>query len=801
MEFFVFFLDASVPLGYNDGSITLSDAGSGVNSSIDECDSAFAGPSDAASQAVFAALVDSMPNAVFYKSSDGLYAICNEAYAALLGRPRSDIIGCSDFDLFPKRVADKLFRWSSALLDGEGEGATEIRLPVGGRPLATVILRGAALRDALGNYSGFVGSAIDVTEERRAESERATTKIMAAAAEMAIQTIEGMIDPVIILDGSGRVERVNRGYVELFGLANSVVGRAFSSVFVDLSESEAEHLLRRCKDLGRIRDLEGRVRDGSGRVLPVLANLSVLRDSQRVVDGFVLAIRDVSSLLDANNRLLENERTMEAIINASEDAVFLVDREGVIRAGNRALAERFGESPATIIGKRLGDLPDREIHPVRGHFIDRIRLQGKPERMEYELGDKVFYNSGFPIFDADGAVREVAVFSYDITERKQGERLQRALYSISEAAYFAHDMQNLFALVHRIVARLVPADHFAIVLYDEATGKMDCPYSSGDGDGSRGGRESGGAGCGKIGVGLVERLLEEGRPLLLRAEDIRRLKDEGVAVGEEPFPREWLGVPLRNGESAIIGALVSRVKKPGPSYSDEDRKIVNFVSSQIAMAIERKRNEEELRTKNAMLKSLTDGTILALVRAVEIRDPYTAGHQQRVSRLAYTIADSLGLSEERKEATRIAALLHDVGKISVPSELLSKPGRLSELEFQLIKQHPISSADILKSIDFPYPIARFVREHHEKLDGTGYPDALVGDQISLESRIICVADVADAMVSHRPYRPSLGLELALDELLRNSGTLYDPEVVSACHSVFSSGSFTLDLITDEPLRV
>jgi len=185
---------------------------------------------------------------------------------------------------------------------------------------------------------------------------------------------------------------------------------------------------------------------------------------------------------------------------------------------------------------------------------------------------------------------------------------------------------------------------------------------------------------------------------------------------------------------------------------------------------------------------------------VEIRDPYTAGHQQRVAKLAYSIADRLGLSEDRKEATRVAALLHDVGKISVPSELLSKPGRLSELEFQLIKMHPASSADILKSIDFPYPIARFVREHHEKLDGSGYPDGLAGAAISLESRIICVADVADAMASHRPYRPSLGIELALEELSLKAGQLYDPEVVSACLSVFAAGAFDFGIVSGELLR-
>ncbi len=743
------------------------------------------GPSgDEARRAVFDALIDSIPNAVYYKAPDGRYIGCNKGYERLLGRPKNEIVGATDFELFPSRIATRLFQWDTELVKGEERQVVEARLPGADGVERSLILHRAALRDAASEVALFVGTAIDVTVERREEQERSAALVMAAAAEMAIQTIEGMIDPVIILNASGAIERVNRGYAELFGLARPVIGQSLSSVFPDFSPDAALALLKRCTAQGRLRDVEAHVEDAAGRRLPVLANISTLRDSQRAIDGFVVAIRDISSLMDANRRLRENERTLDAILNASEDAVFLVDGEGVIKAGNRALSERYATPIDSLVGKKLQDLPDEGLRDIREHFFEEILATGRPARIEYERDQNVYYNSGFPIFDGEGAVREIAVFSYDITDRKQGERLQRALYSISEAAYFAQDMHNLFRIVHRIVARLVPAENLFIVLRD-AAGTMDCPYYVDEaGESSHDtAREV------TLSDGLVEHLIREGRALLLRSEDIERMRSDGEARTAGPPPREWLGVPLRNGDGDIVGALVAQIRRLGVSYGDEDRKILNFVSSQIAMAIERKLNEEALRTKNDRLKGLTDGTILALVKAVEIRDPYTAGHQQRVAKLANALARELGLSPDRTEATRIAALLHDVGKIAVPSELLSKPGKLSELEYQLIRQHPVVSYDILRSIEFPYPIAQYALEHHEKYDGSGYPAGLAGETISLESRIICVADVMDAMVSHRPYRPSLGLEAALSEIELSSGTLYDPAVVTACIALFRSGSF------------
>jgi PAS domain S-box-containing protein len=192
------------------------------------------------------------------------------------------------------------------------------------------------------------------------------------------------------------------------------------------------------------------------------------------------------------------------------------------------------------------------------------------------------------------------------------------------------------------------------------------------------------------------------------------------------------------------------------------------------------------------IRKALGGTVQAIAVTVEARDPYTAGHQRRVADLARAIATEMNLPIDIIDGIRMAAAIHDLGKISVPAEILSKPTKLKKTEFDLIKDHPQSGYDILKDIDFPWPVARIVLEHHERMNGSGYPHGLTGDNILLESRIISVADVVESMGSHRPYRPSLGIEAALEEIERNKGTFYDDAVTDACLRLFREKGFQLE---------
>jgi PAS domain-containing protein len=204
---------------------------------------------------------------------------------------------------------------------------------------------------------------------------------------------------------------------------------------------------------------------------------------------------------------------------------------------------------------------------------------------------------------------------------------------------------------------------------------------------------------------------------------------------------------------------------------------------------EQRRVEEELRDSRAQLEQALDATVQALSAAVESRDPYTLGHQRRVAALSRAIAVELGMGPEQARGLFVAAEVHDVGKIQVPIDFLSRPGRLSEGEFAIVREHAEAGYQILKGVAFPWPVAQIVHQHHEKLDGSGYPLGLRGDDILLEARILCVADTVEAMASDRPYRPALGVDAALQEIARNRGRLFDPASVDACERVFARGDF------------
>jgi HD-GYP domain-containing protein (c-di-GMP phosphodiesterase class II) len=201
----------------------------------------------------------------------------------------------------------------------------------------------------------------------------------------------------------------------------------------------------------------------------------------------------------------------------------------------------------------------------------------------------------------------------------------------------------------------------------------------------------------------------------------------------------------------------------------------------------RRQVEEKLRQSLAKFKRTLDGTITALAALAEKRDPYVAGHQFRVARLACSMATHMGLSDDRIKGIGIAAAMHDIGKICVPAELLSKPGRISEHEYGIIRAHPEIGYDILRVIEFPWPLAEIALQHHERIDGSGYPRGLKGEEMLLESRIIAVADVVEAMSSHRPYRPALDVRDAIKEIRDHRGILYDSTVVDACLKVIRNG--------------
>lgn len=283
----------------------------------------------------------------------------------------------------------------------------------------------------------------------------------------------------------------------------------------------------------------------------------------------------------------------------------------------------------------------------------------------------------------------------------------------------------------------------------------------------------------------IREISEDVQVILITGEPT--LETAARAVREGAF--DYLAKPVNGKEIRKVVAKAVEVKSliDEKRFLEEDntkyrKHLENLVQAQT----------KELKDANKKLKKIVDGIIHAMSITVEKRDPYTAGHQMNVAFLGKAIAEEMNLSENQISGVYMAGLIHDLGKISVPSEILSKPGKLSNEEFALIKIHPISGYDILREIEFPLPIANIVKQHHERHDGSGYPEGLTGSKIVPEAKVLAVADVVEAMAHHRPYRPALGIEKALEEISNGKGVIYDGNVVESCLRLFQKKDYKFD---------
>ncbi len=273
-------------------------------------------------------------------------------------------------------------------------------------------------------------------------------------------------------------------------------------------------------------------------------------------------------------------------------------------------------------------------------------------------------------------------------------------------------------------------------------------------------------------------------------------------------PQDCGDCPLKNtypGRESVIIRITYNVKlfgllniylAPDVHIMSEEEELLKEVASDIGFGLHNieleekdKLAEQKLQQSYKRLRKTMEDTIYTIGKIAETRDPYTSGHQKNVSQIATFIAQEMKLPQDKIEGVRIASLVHDIGKISLPAEILNKPTKLSKIEYSLIKEHSQTGYDILRSIDFPWPIAQIVLQHHERLDGSGYPQGLKGEDILMEAKILGVVDVVEAMSSHRPYRPAWGIDKALEEISKNKSILYDPEVVDACLKLFKRKEF------------
>ncbi|MGD0021394.1 MAG: PAS domain S-box protein, partial [Smithellaceae bacterium] len=442
------------------------------------------------------------------------------------------------------------------------------------------------------------------------------------------------------------------------------------------------------------------------------------------------------------------------ILENIQDGYFELDLAGNYTFANDAECRNIGYPREELIGMNNRQFQDEKTTQKMHQLFRELYRTGKPVKaLDVEIirknGMKGFNEiSASLIMDAEGKPIGFRGISRDITERKraedalrESEEKYRSMIETIQDGYFEVDLSGKFTFVNDAQCRIVGTPR------EQLLGMSNMAYTS--------------------------------------KEEAKRLYQlfSGIYKTGEPVKGFAFEYKKNDGTMAFneISASLIRNSKGEPMGF---RGIARDVT-------ERKRAEEERKQSFERLRKALGATVQAISMTVEMKDPYTSGHQRRVSDLARSIATEMGLSADRRDFIRTASSIHDIGKIAIPSEILSKPTKLTDLEFSLIKTHSQSGYDIMKDIEFPWSVADVVLQHHERIDGSGYPQGLKGDDILLEARILAIADVVEAIASHRPYRPAFGIDIALKEISDNKGTLYDADAVDACLKLFREKSYQL----------
>jgi PAS domain S-box-containing protein/putative nucleotidyltransferase with HDIG domain len=586
----------------------------------------------------------------------------------------------------------------------------------------------------------------DITDRRRAEDALRASVAMRDLAEP-VARIGTWRRPVGAGTSSwtdGMLALFDAGPGELEGDAEAVLAK---SVHPD-DLGRLREALAALVQTGQALNTDFRVvrRDGTERVLRAEGRAEREDTGEEVVIGYC---QDVTDQREAAGRLEAAAQEWRETFDAMEDPVLLVGRDGRVARCNAAAAALTGLGFGDIVGRHC-----YELFHGPGYAGDCAAC---PQRLAFETGEvctTVLERDGRwlrasckPQLGADGRVSGAVHVVTDITLLRQAERAaserSHFLEELLEAVpvpLFYKDTSLRYGGMNQAFAAWVGSPE------DQVIGKTVFDVRSG--------REA-------------ESIDAADRDLLARRD--RSAKEEQVLTGPDGKPRNVLNY------RAV--------------FSDIEGKPAGIVGVNLDVT-EIRQAEEKLAAGALRLRQTLHGAVAALSATTELRDPYTAGHQRRVAELACAIALQLGFSDERTELLRTAALLHDVGKILVPAEILSKPGRLTDLEMQIIRQHPGAGADIIGPIGFDPDVAEIVRQHHERLDGSGYPAGLRGEGILAEARVLAVADVAEAMISHRPYRPGLPLEAAVEELNGGAGVRYESSACAAaisllCHQGFA----------------
>jgi len=536
---------------------------------------------------------------------------------------------------------------------------------------------------------------------------------------------------------------------------------------------------------------------------PVMANLAKAVMLCRHNEAYTQSI-----LADRDQALAGLER-FRAALDASSDGAFLVDPIAMrFVDANRTAEVLTGYSREELLKLRPEHLVfEGDSRRLAGLFVEMVEGRKEAELDTFLLrrdGSRMPADVRLNLFASTRGEWLVIALVRDVTERKRAEtalrKVNRTLRTLSAGnltLVHATDESQLLGDVCQVITGiggyplawvgLLEGDK-GLVLRAQAGLSQDVPITD-----LAASCRSGGGGVCPCGQTLLDGELRV----------VRNLPEDrcgGALWREEALSRgfsSYIVLPLQAyGEMLGVLNIYSAEAK---AFDDEEVRLLSEMAADLAFGIvtlrtrkQRDASEEASKRYLAQLQKTLEQAVAAIALTIEKRDPYTAGHQRRTALLAVAIAKLLGLPSKQQEGLYFGGLVHDIGKINVPVEILNRPGRISELEYQIIKSHPEVGYEIMKDIEFPWPVAQMIHQHHERLDGSGYPLGLKGDAILLEARILSVADVVEAIASHRPYRPGLGIDVALEEIVSHRGVFFDEAAVDACVRLFREEGYRFE---------
>jgi len=752
------------------------------------------------SEEKFRSITSSAQDAILMMDDEGKISYWNEAAVKIFGYTEKEAIGKSLHTLLaPERFLAahyKGFEHFKRTGEGSAIGKTlELAaLKKDGTEFPIDLSLSVVMRDGQQHAIGIIR---DITERKQAEA------LLKEERDFSERLVETAPIIILILNPQGQIVSFNNYMEILSGYSlNEVKGKDWFATFLPEPErKKTKKLFLKAVDDTQTQGNLSIILTKSAEERLIEWYDKTLKNTQGDTVGLLSIGLDVTERKKNQELLRQSEEKFRSLVESTSDWIWEVDRNGTYTYASPRVQTLLGYTAEEVLGKSPFDfMPPEEAEYISDEFKKIVTLYSPIFSLENtnickDGTIKTLETSALPFFNEQGEFAGYRGIDRDITERKQSEislnRANRALKTLSAcnmALVRAKNESELLQTVTNVIVEQAGYNLAAVVYAEENPQKSITLIA--------------GAGIKMTNHDWANDLTWDDTPKgqLPVAHAIRSGKTQvchniacsiGVQLWKDTALSEGylsnIAIPLSNANKSL-GALCIYSSEEN-AFNEEEILLLEELANDLTYGILNLRTHALQKQHALLLRESLEQSIQTIAATVEARDPYTAGHQHRVSQLATAIAREMQLSEEHIQGIHLASIIHDLGKIHIPAEILSKPGKLNKIEFMLIQTHPEEGYNILKDVKFPWPIADIILQHHEKIDGTGYPQGLKGDEILLEAKIICVADVVEAMSSHRPYRASLGIEPALEEIRRGRGSAYDPLVVDTCLKLFDENKF------------